>query len=694
LLADVALLPEGGGWLLVEFGAETRQESSDQAKALMAALKEKPHPPRMKLFDDPDQEANIWAVREAALGATAQVPGKPLAWPGWEDSSVPPEKLGNYLRDLRELLDRFGYECAFYGHFGQGCIHTRIDFDLRSRDGIARFRHFLDAAADLVLTYGGSLSGEHGDGQARGALLPKMFGEELVGAFREFKAIWDPDGKMNPGKVVGPLQPDQNLRLGPTYDPPTLKTHFAFPDDDGSFADATLRCVGVGKCRRHEGGVMCPSYMATREEADSTRGRARLLFEMLQGDTIQDGWRSEHVRESLDLCLACKGCKGDCPVHVDMATYKAEFLSHYYAGRIRPVTAYSMGLIYWWARLAAHVPALVNVMTQTPVLRAAAKRLAGISPKRRIPVFASPTFVEWFTHHEPRHPDGARVMLWPDTFNNHFHPETAIAAVEVLETAGFRVELPGRPLCCGRPLYDWGMLNLAKRQLRQILDELSDTIRAGMPVVVLEPSCASVFKDELRNLFPHDEDAKRLFRQTFLFSDFLAQKTSDFPWPALPRAALIQGHCHQKALMGMTGEETMLAKLGVAVEAPEPGCCGMAGAFGFERGEHCRVSLDIGERALLPAVRAAPEETLIIADGFSCREQIAQATGRRPLHLAEVMQMALRNDHGAAFADSVPASSKSPRDADTRSRAVAIAEAGGVIAAVALARRLTRVKRA
>ena len=634
------LLPDGGGWLLVEFGAERAREATDRARGLIEALQKQGSPPTMKLFDAPDEQAGIWEVRESGLGATAIVPGRPETWPGWEDSAVPPARLGDYLRDLRKLLDRHGYACSFYGHFGQGCVHVRIDFDFTTAAGIAKYRSFVNEAADLVVSYGGSLSGEHGDGQARAELLPKMFGPELVEAFREFKATWDPAGRMNPGKVVASYRLDENLRLGTEYAPPRLRTHFTFPEDQGSFANATLRCVGVGKCRRLDGGTMCPSYMVTREEEHSTRGRARLLFEMLRGDPVGGGWRDEHVKEALDLCLACKGCKGECPVNVDLATYKAEFLAHYYAGRLRPRHAYAFGLIMYWARLAALMPRVANFITRTPLLRDAAKALAGVAPKRRIPAFAPRTFKQWFRDRGPRNVGRRPVILWPDTFNDHFHPETARAAVDVLEAAGCQVLVPRPSLCCGRPLYDYGMLKLAKRQLRQVLAALDPLVRAGVPVVGLEPSCVAVFRDELLNLFPDDADAGRLARQTFLLSEFLETEVADYQPPKLRRQAVVHGHCHHKALMTMRDEERMLAKLGLDFEILDAGCCGMAGAFGFEE-DHYDVSIKVGERVLLPAVRSAAEDTLIVADGFSCREQIAQTTDRRALHLAEVIRLAL-----------------------------------------------------
>jgi FAD/FMN-containing dehydrogenase/Fe-S oxidoreductase len=642
---NTLLLPAGGGWLLVEFGGETMQEANDRARVLMEALERGSNPPAMKLLTNKEEASCIWAVREAALGATVFVPGEPEGWEGWEDAAVPPEKLGGYLRDLRDMMNRYNYTSALYGHFGEGCVHTRINFDLTSRAGISKFRSFMEEAADLVVSYGGSISGEHGDGQSRGELLPKMYGEELVQAFREFKAIWDPAGRMNPGKVIDPYRLDENLRLGPTYNPPHLKTHFQFPQDEGNFATATLRCVGVGKCRRTEGGTMCPSYMVTREEKHSTRGRTHLLFEMLQGEVLRDGWRDQQVKEALDLCLACKGCKSDCPVNVDMATYKAEFLSHYYQGRLRPRSAYAMGLIYWWARVASALPGLANFATQAPILRTFARWAAGVAPQRRMPVFASRTFKHWFNQRVPRNTGQPQVMLWPDTFNNYFHPEVAIAAVDVLEAAGYQVIIPEQTLCCGRPLYDHGMLPTAKRLLRQILAALHPQITAGVPLVGLEPSCVAVFRDELLNLFPTDENARRLSKQTFLLSEFLAQKVPQYQPPRLRRKALVQGHCHHKATAGLGTEMDILRRLGLDIEIPEAGCCGMAGSFGFEK-EHYDLSMQCGERALLPAVRAAASETLIIADGFSCQEQIAQATRRQPLHLAQVIQLALNEGEG------------------------------------------------
>src|SRR5919202_3250681 len=445
---------------------------------------------------------------------------------------------------------------------------------------------------------------------------------------------------MNPGKLVEPYAIDENLRLGPDYDPPNPPTHFKFMNDRGTFARAALRCVGTGLCRKVGEGTMCPSYMVTREEMHSTRGRARLLFEMLEGDPLKRGWRDGHVKEALDLCLSCKGCRGECPVRVDMATYKAEFLSHYYEGRLRPRHAYAFGLIHVWARLASVAPGVANFFTQNPFLREFAKAAAGVAPERSIPAFAPQTFKSLFGRRGARYEARPGVVLWPDTFNNYFHPEVAVAAVEVLEDAGFRVIVPRKEMCCGRPLYDYGMLDRAERWLREIVEALAPMVRDGASVVALEPSCAAVFRDELSHLFPNDQAALRLSKQTYLLSEFL-EKVGYEP-PQLQRAAVVHGHCHHKAVMGMKDEEAVLKKLGLEVEVPDAGCCGMAGAFGFERGEHYEVSIKCGERALLPAVRGAAPSALVVADGFSCREQIAQTTDRKALHLAEVIHMALR----------------------------------------------------
>ncbi|HEV2399678.1 MAG TPA: FAD-linked oxidase C-terminal domain-containing protein [Candidatus Sulfotelmatobacter sp.] len=641
-LDDLSELPEGKGWLVVEFGSGSTEESEQIARDAMKAL-QGAGAPSMRLYVDEDQQQKIWDLREAGLGATAFVPGQPLTWPGWEDSAIAPDKVGAYLRDLCKLYEKYQYKAALYGHFGQGCIHCRVDFDLMSEPGIRKWRSFMEEATDLVTSYDGSLSGEHGDGQARAEFLYKMFGPELIEAFREFKSIWDPDWKMNPGKIVDPYRIEENLRLGAEYDPWNPKTHFKFPSDDGSFARAALRCVGVGKCRRENGkghqDTMCPSFMVTHEEMHSTRGRTHLLWEMMNGEVIQDGWRDEHIKEALDLCLACKGCKGDCPVNVDVATYKAEFLSHYWEGRMRPIYAYAFGWIDKWARLASIAPGFANLFTQVPGLRALAKKAVGVPQQRRIPAFAAETFQSWFRK-RPNNTYGPRVLLWADTFNNYFMPETARAAVEVLEDAGCRVEVLQQHLCCGRPLYDYGFLDMAKTYLHRNLNALQPYIASGTPMVVLEPSCCSVFRDEMNNLMPESDQARRLTENTFTLSEFLEKKINGYKPPEIKRQAIVQGHCHHKAIMRLKEERSLMKKAGLDFQVLESGCCGMAGSFGYEQDKY-QVSIDCGERALLPEVRKTGVSTIVIADGFSCKEQIAQETNRHALHLAEVLQMGL-----------------------------------------------------
>ncbi|MEQ1474543.1 MAG: FAD-linked oxidase C-terminal domain-containing protein, partial [Candidatus Acidiferrum sp.] len=541
---------------------------------------------------------------------------------------------------------------AFYGHFGHGCIHMRINFDLQGENGIRKYAEFIDRAADLVISYGGSLSGEHGDGQSRGALLPKMFGDELMRAFAEFKSIWDPGNKMNPHKVVNAYLPTENLRLGADYKPLEPKTHFALSGDNGSLAQATLRCIGMGACRKQDGGAMCPSYMVTLEEEHSTRGRAHLLFEMLQGEVLQGGWQDEHVKKSLELCLSCKACKSECPANVDLATYRAEFLSHYYEKKPRPLHAHVFGRIDRWARLASPFAGLANFIGRTSVARFFVNKILGLTPQRQLPQLASTNFQRWVRNRRSSASGASstarkqEVFLWVDTFSNYFHPETCRAALEVLEDAGFHVTTSTRHLCCGRPLYDFGMLDQAKKYLLHIMQELAPQIAAGLPIVVLEPSCASVFRDELVNLFPGNATAKSLRSQTFLLSEFLQHHAPGYQPPKLARKVVVQGHCHHKAIMKMTDEDTLLRRMGVDVNLLDAGCCGMAGAFGFENDKFA-VSQAIGERVLLPAIRKESSETLIVADGFSCREQIRQNTGRVALHLAELLALAIEQRNAA-----------------------------------------------
>ncbi|MBV9915994.1 MAG: FAD-binding protein [Solirubrobacterales bacterium] len=643
LAAERAKLPDGGAWLLAEYGADEPDTANEQARQALKEIGASGPCLGSELLIEGADQARVWLVRESAVG-DSRAPGFMEAEGAWEDAAVHPDKLGAYLRDFAALLDAHGYRCVYYGHFGQGCVHTRIDFEFKTAAGVRTFRSFMEKAADLVVSYGGSLAGEYGEGHGRAELLPKMFGPELMQAFHEFKRIWDPDGKMNPNRLIGDVKLDEGLRFGPEYRPATLRTEFAYPDDEGSFARAVERCFGMAKCRNLGSLTMCPSFQATREEQHSTRGRARLLLEMLQGEPLTGGWREDAVKESLDLCLSCKGCTGECPVQVDMPTYKAEFFSHYYAHRRRPLRHYLLGLMPWWGRGAAQMPRAANAMAHAPLLATTGKRMLGLAAEREAPRFASETFRAWFARRPAARLAGerVRVLLWPDTFSDLFEPAIGRAAVDVLEAAGFAPELPPRRLCCGRPLYDFGMLRLARRTLRQTLATLEEPIRAGVPMLVLEPSCAAVFRDELRKLMPHDEDARRLVAQTFTLDELLAQYAPEWQPPALGGQALMHGHCHHKALFGLHGERALLERLGLDVRPSDAGCCGLAGSFGYEGGEHYRVSVAAGEQKLLPAVREARAETLIVADGFSCRSQIAHGSDRRALHTAQVLQLALR----------------------------------------------------
>ena len=638
------LLPDGDGWLLVEFGADSEAEADEQAERFADAVRRRGGHLGVKLYEDPAEIAQVWEIREGGVG-NSKVPGEHPGWPSWEDAAVAPEHIGDYLRDLEKLCHKHGRRIAcLFGHVGHGCVHSRIDWDFLTADGIRNYRAFMEDAGDLIASYGGSLSGEHGDGQARAELLPKMFGPELVAAFGEFKRIWDPDGKMNPGKVVDPNPLDADLRME-GYRSRPVTTEFAYPSDNGGFAPAAERCFGVGACR-DQSGVMCPSYQVTLEEKHSTRGRARLLFEMMRSDSpLKDGWRNAEVKEALDLCLACKGCLHECPVRVDMATYKAEFLSHYYSRRVRPRQAYALGLIRWEAQLGSRVPRLANLMLQREPFASAGKLLAGVARDRTPPRFAPMTFTRWFAARSrpPVAGGGTRVILWPDTFNDHFHPEVAVAATETLEAAGCEVAVPSRSVCCGRPLYDYGMLRLARRLLRQVLDALRDEIRAGTPVVVLEPSCGAVFRDELVNMLPRDEDAQRLARQTFTLGEFLAKRAPDWEMPRLDRHALVHFHCHQRATSDTDCDRRVLERMGLDAEVLDTGCCGLAGSFGYEAGERYDVSVKAGEQVLLPRVRDASPHTLILSDGFSCRSQIEHGSDRSSLHLAQVVQMAIHD---------------------------------------------------
>jgi FAD/FMN-containing dehydrogenase/Fe-S oxidoreductase len=666
---DVALLPPGGGYLLVEMGAWSREEAQEKAEQLVGAAQSWNIVPTARIYNAADA-ARVWSVRESALGATVFVPGEPEGWEGWEDAGVPPAQLGVYLRQVTALMSEYGYRSALYGHYGQGCVHMRINFDFETEEGRRNFREFLDRAADLVLSLGGSLSGEHGDGQARSALLPKMFGPELMQAFREFKALWDPGNRMNPGKLADAVRvydPLENLRhhlrQPPAASPAArdektsqshdarFETHFVFAKDGGSLERAAERCVGVGACRKAGGGVMCPSFRATGDEQHSTRGRARLLWEMLAGDLRTESFQSEAVHEALDLCLSCKACKTECPVQVDMAAYKAEFLAQHYKGKPHPLRHYIFGFADKLARWGSMTPALTNAILTGPATSPLIKRIVGVARERELPRLAAKSFVAGRdfsqANTEPNPQDDSRreaqsappqVVLWPDTWNNYYHPQTLAAAETVLTDAGFEVTVPRGHICCGRPLYDFGHLDAAQRYLADVLERMAPDIDAGRPFIFLEPSCASVFKDELPELFPNDARARRLRELVWLLADWLAAEAPDFATGRLNGAhILIHGHCHHKAVFGGPKKEiALLRQAGATVDLIEAGCCGMAGPFGFEA-DKFEVSKTIAAQGLLPAVQAAGPMTIVVADGFSCREQIMQLGHRQAMHFAEVL---------------------------------------------------------
>ncbi|SDL16199.1 FAD-binding and (Fe-S)-binding domain-containing protein [Streptomyces indicus] len=627
-------LPKGGAWLFVETGgadaAEARAHGERIARVADAL--------DATVVTDPAAQRALWRIREDASGTATRMPDGSEAWPGWEDCAVPPARLGAYLREFRALLTEHGLRGTPYGHFGDGCIHVRIDFDLLTTEGIAGFRRFSEDLAQLVVAHGGSLSGEHGDGQARAELLPQMYGEDLVRLFEQVKGVWDPTDGLNPGMLVRPHPLDSNLRFAPLPREP-VPVAFGYPHDGGDFSAAVRRCVGVAKCRNTTAGsgtVMCPSFRATGAEEHSTRGRARLLHEMLAGEVITDGWRSEEVRDALDLCLSCKGCRSDCPVGVDMATYKSEFLHQHYAGRRRPRAHYTLGRLPRWLRLAAPFARLVNAAVSVRPLAALAGRIAGIAPEREIPRLAPRTFRSLFRGYEPPAPPSATlVTLWPDTFTNHLSPSVGEAAVRVLGDAGIGVALPPKGVCCGLTYISTGQLDQARKVLRRTLDR----VPLDRPLVVLEPSCAAALRSDLPELLGDDPRAHRLAASVRTFAQALTELAPDWTPPRLDRPAVGQIHCHQHAVLGEEAERAVRERAGLSGEL-SGGCCGLAGNFGFEPGHH-EVSVACAEDQLLPSVRQAAPDAVLLADGYSCRTQLEQLAGRRGSHLAEVLAQAL-----------------------------------------------------
>ena len=634
-----AALPRGGAWLFVEVGGESAAEATARATELCRQAEDATTD--HTLVSDPAGQRALWRVREDASGTATRMPDGSEAWPGWEDCAVPPARLGAYLRDFRQLLREHGLRGLPYGHFGDGCIHVRIDFDLLGSEGIRRFRDFSSELADVVVRHGGSLSGEHGDGQARAELLPRMYGSELVGLFHRFKDLWDPAGGLNPGVLARPDGIAENLRFEPLPRQP-VDVEFGYPHDGGDFSAAVRRCVGVAKCRDTSAGagVMCPSFRATGEERHSTRGRARLLHEMLAGEVVQDGWQSEEVREALDLCLSCKGCRTDCPVGVDMATYKAEFLHHHYEGRRRPMAHYALGRLPQWLRLAAASRAvpLLNAGARVAPLAALGKRLGGIAPERDIPALPSRPFTRWWRSQPDRRPAGERgqrVVLWPDTFTNYLSPEAGSAAVRVFRDAGLGVAVPPKQVCCGLTYVSTGQLDQARSVMRRTLDRIAPALDAGLPISVLEPPCAAALKTDVPELLSEDPRAHQLARSVRTFAETLEEYAPDWRPPRIDRPVAGQLHCHQHAVLGEAADLRLRERAGLTGSLSK-GCCGLAGNFGFEKGHH-EVATACAEEQLLPSVRRSEPGTQLLADGYSCRTQLEQLGGYRSSHLAEVL---------------------------------------------------------
>ena len=642
--AFVPELPRGGGWLFVEVAGNDPGEVADRAAAVVRDGAALGH----RVVTGAEESRALWRIREDGSGLVARAGARP-AHAGWEDAAVPPECLGDYLRDFESLLSSHQLTGVPYGHFGDGCVHVRIDFPLGETDGKAVFRSFLTDAARLVASHGGSISGEHGDGRARSELLGAMYSKDALDAFAAFKAACDPDGVLNPGVIVEPRPLDADLRPERPRGS-SIMSAFRFTDDGGSLANAVHRCTGIGRCVSSDavaGKVMCPSYLATRDERDSTRGRARVLQEMIDGSLIRDGFRSSEVHEALDLCLACKGCASDCPTGTDMATYKAEVLHQAYRRRLRPRTHYTLGWLPRWARVASLAPGAISSMLRIGPIARLAKLVAGIDPRRTIPAFASRSSRRRLARHRSArgHVGAARrttsVLLWLDTFTERFAPEIAVAAIEVLEDAGFEVQVSGSARCCGLTWISTGQLDAARRILRRTVDGFAPHARRGTVIVGLEPSCLAVLRsDSLELLGEEDAAARDVAAATRTLAELLASARPDWSPPSLEGTHIVaQPHCHHHAVLGWSADEALLRATGATVTVLG-GCCGLAGNFGVERGHH-EISVAVAETALLPAVRAAPEGAVLLADGFSCRTQLDELSERRGVHLAQLLTSTL-----------------------------------------------------
>lgn len=639
-LNSVPPLPNGGGWLLVEVGGETAAQAHSAAQRLCRDAGTS----WIRIVPAGPESAAIWRIRADGAGLAGRTAAGNQAWPGWEDAAVPPERLGAYLREFEALMATYGVEGLPYGHFGDGCVHVRIDIPLEA--GGVVLRSFVTDAARLVTAHGGSLSGEHGDGRARSELLDLMYSKEALAAFGAFKALMDPRNLLNPGVLVAPDAIDANLRRPKA--PPILRTTgFSFADDDGDFTKAVHRCVGIGKCRADStasGGFMCPSYLATKDETDVTRGRARVLQELASGSLSADGWGSSEVREALDLCLSCKACSRDCPAGVDMAQYKSEVLHRTYEGKLRPVSHYVLGWLPRWARLAGLAPWLINTITHLPLASSIILRLGGMDARRSVPRFAVRPFLRAWrrTHRHTAAPTsvGPQVALWVDSFSNSFSPGIPGAAIRVLQDAGYQVIIPEQDACCGLTWISTGQLTAAKTRLRNLLDVFGPYAAAGIPIVGLEPSCTAVLRSDLVDLIPDDPRSGLVADATKTIAEILtgASPAAVAGWrpPALGDVtAVVQPHCHQYSVMGFDADTDLLRSAGATITTLA-GCCGLAGTFGMERG-HYETSVAVAENALLPALRAADPGTLYIADGFSCRTQADQLAGVQGVSLVELL---------------------------------------------------------
>ncbi|WP_232807065.1 FAD-binding and (Fe-S)-binding domain-containing protein [Geodermatophilus chilensis] len=641
--AVVPDLPRGDGWLIVELTGDSVAEVEAKAKGVLAdagALDS-------LVVTDVAEAAAIWRIREDGAGLAARTSDGRPAHAGWEDAAVPVEQLGAYLREFEALLDQHGLQGVPYGHFGDGCVHVRIDFPLgRGEDrGREAYRAFVTDAAALVARYGGSVSGEHGDGRARSELLSSMYSPHVLGLFERVKGLFDPADVLNPGVLVRPARVEDDIRVA-AAPRRTTDLALAYRHDGGDFSAAVHRCTGVGKCRADlqvGGGVMCPSWPATREEKDTTRGRARVLQEMLApGGPVRD-WRSPEVHEALDLCLSCKGCSRDCPTGVDMASYKAEVLHQSYRRRLRPRSHYTLGWLPRWADVAARAPRLANAVTRSRLGGRVAKWGAGVDQRRSLPSFASRTFREAWAERPAvdgrRGAGGRAVALWVDSFTDHFAPEVAEATAAVLEDAGYRVQVPPAEACCGLTWITTGQLDAARRTLGRTVELLAPLVDAGVPVVGVEPSCTAVLRHEALELVG-GAAAERVAAGTRTLAELLRQTPGWTPPSLVGVEVVAQPHCHHHAVLGWATDERLLREAGATVTRVG-GCCGLAGNWGVERGHH-EVSVAIAEHQLLPAVRAAGPDAVVLADGFSCRTQLDQLADREAVHLAQLLTRAAR----------------------------------------------------